>query len=72
MEAMRVIKTVESNVLHELDKYMGKKVEIIIISDGEKNSREDKKWNLKKFYGSSPDMGDGLEIQNRLRNEWAD
>ena len=72
MEAMRVIKTVESNVLHELDKYMGKKVEIIIISDGEKNSREDKKWNLKKFYGSSPAMGDGLEIQNRLRNEWAD
>ena len=72
MEATRVIKTVESNVLHELDKYIGKKVEIIIISEGKKNTRKDKKWDLKKFYGSNPDLEDGLEVQNRLRNEWTD
>jgi len=73
MEAKRVIKTIKSNVLHELDKYIGKKVEIIIIAEQErKNYQTNKKPIVKEFYGSCPTIEDGLEIQNRLRSEWDD
>ncbi|MFW5872028.1 MAG: hypothetical protein ACOCUT_02880 [bacterium] len=73
MEATRVIKTIRSNVLHELDKYIGKTVEIIIITDNEKKEAlSQKRSSLKGFYGACPTIGDGMEIQKKLRNEWDD
>ncbi|MEA1884492.1 MAG: hypothetical protein U9N62_08250 [Thermotogota bacterium] len=73
MEATRVIKTIKSNVLHELDKYIGKTVEIIIITDNEKKEAlSQKRSSLKGFYGACPTIGDGMEIQKKLRNEWDD
>jgi len=73
MEATRVIKTIKSNVLHELDKYIGKTVEIIIITDNEKKEAlSQKRSSLKGFYGACPTIGDGMEIQKKLRSEWDD
>ena len=73
MEATRVIKTIKTNVLHELDKYIGKTVEIIIITDNEKKEAlSQKRSSLKGFYGACPTIGDGMEIQKKLRSEWDD
>ena len=73
MEATRVIKTIKSNVLHELDKYIGKTVEIIIITNNEKKeTQSQKRSSLKGFYGACPAIGDGMEIQKKLRSEWDD
>ena len=73
MEATRVIKTIKSNVLHELDKYIGKTVEIIIITENDKKeAHSQKRSSLKGFYGACPTIGDGMEIQKKLRSEWDD
>jgi hypothetical protein len=31
---------------------------------------KNKKSNLKKYFGILPDIGDGLEFQKKIRNEW--
>jgi hypothetical protein len=56
-----------------LDKYIGKTVEIIIITDNEKKEAlSQKRSSLKGFYGACPTTGDGMEIQKKLRSEWDD
>ncbi|MDR2841397.1 MAG: hypothetical protein LBV75_09125 [Paludibacter sp.] len=34
------------------------------------NRAKNKKQNLSDFFGALPNIGDGLEFQNRMRNEW--
>jgi len=31
---------------------------------------KNKKNNLEKYFGILPDIGDGLEIQKKIRDEW--
>ena len=48
-------------------------VEIIIITNNEKKeTQSQKKSSLKGFYGAYPAIGDGMEIQKKLRSEWDD
>jgi hypothetical protein len=85
MEALRIVKTIESDKLPELNKYKGKNVEIIILSDiNEKteakkdNSILNLRGSLKNkknelindLIGSCPDLPDGMEFQKRIRKEW--
>jgi hypothetical protein len=35
-----------------------------------KNRLKRKKPNLSEFFGILPDIGDGLEFQKKVRNEW--
>ena len=34
------------------------------------NQVKSKKPNLAKFFGALPNIGDGLEFQKNVRNEW--
>lgn len=66
MEAIRIIKEVNSYTITELEKFMGRKVEIIIFPL-ETNSKKIGKRVFKKIEG----LPDGLEFQHKLRNEWS-
>ncbi len=67
MEAVRIRKIVNSDVLPELNNYKGKNVEIIILSN------ENKKRNigqLNELIGSCPNLPDGMEFQKKIREAW--
>lgn len=65
MEAIRIIKRIDSETITELKKFMGKNVEIIIFPLAEKHKKKGKRV-FKKIEG----LPDGLEFQHKLRNEW--
>jgi len=69
MEALRIIRTITSDKLPELNKYKGKSVEIIILSEisEQKNISS---FELLELKGSCPGLMDGMEFQNRIRKEW--
>ncbi len=66
MEAIRIIRKIDSDTLLELDKFMGQKVEIIIFPLEETLPKKVGKRVFKKIEG----LPDGLEFQHKLRNEW--
>ena len=66
MEAIRIIRKIDSDTLLELDKFMGQKVEIIIFPLEENLPKKVGKRVFKKIEG----LPDGLEFQHKLRNEW--
>ncbi len=66
MEALRIIKKVDSETLKELKKFIGQKVEIIILPIQENTTKQAKITKFKKIEG----LPDGLEFQNNLRKEW--
>ena len=68
MEALRIVKTITSDRLPELNKYKGKSVEIIILLDSAENNKNLDLLN--EFRGSCPNLPDGLEFQNEIRQEW--
>jgi hypothetical protein len=71
MEACRIIKTITSDRLPELNQFKGRSVEIIILPDIEDD--KNKKTNLdllKELQGSCPDLPDGMEFQRKIREEW--
>ena len=65
MEAIRIIKKVNSEIITELNKFMGKNVEIIIFPLEEKHKQKGQRV-FKKIEG----LPDGLEFQHKMRNEW--
>ena len=67
MEAIRIIKKIDSDTLFELDKFMGQKVEIIIFPIEVIPPKNAGKRVFKKIDG----LPDGLEFQHKLRNEWS-
>ena len=71
MEALRIIKTITSDRLPELNDYKGKNVEIIILP-GINNEKKNKKniELLNELRGSCPNLPDGMEFQNKIRKEW--
>ena len=72
MEALRIIKNIKSDRLPELNKYKGRKVEIIILPDiDNSNVKENNTYNqLLNLRGSLKTKIDGLEFQKRIREEW--
>lgn len=70
MEALRVIKTIDSDVLPELEKFKGKKVEIIILSALEEKNESGTENSLLALRGALKEKIDGMEFQQRMRNEW--
>ena len=66
MEAVRILKRIESDYLVELEHFKGRKVEIIIFPLEE----ESMKPIISKLFGSISNLPDGLKFQNNIRNEW--
>jgi hypothetical protein len=70
MEAMRIIKTITSDRLPELNNYKGRNVEIIIIPDITEDKKKGNLDILNELKGSCPDLPDGMEFQRKVRDEW--
>lgn len=67
MEAVRIIRKIKNDRLSELNDFIGKSVEIIILPGIE----ETKNSNiLNELVGSCPDLPDGLDFQKKIRTEW--
>ena len=71
MEAIKIIKTIKSSYLPELQKFKGRKVEIIIIQEDTGKESKNNIDMLNEFIGSCPDLPDGMEYQNKMRREWS-
>ncbi len=67
MEAIRIIKEIDSDKVKELNKFIGQKVEIIIIPIEETKRKKVGKRKFERIEG----LPDGLEFQHKLRNEWS-
>ena len=70
MEALRIFKTVTDDRVEELNQYIGRDVEIIILVD---ISEENEKSNLDistELKENCPDLPDGMEFQRKIRKEW--
>ena len=71
MKALRMIKTIKSDRLPELNRYKGKKVEIIIFPDINEEEKDKKNIGLlNKLRGTCPNLPDGMEFQQEIRKEW--
>ena len=55
--------------LPELNKFIGRKVEITLK---EFTERKNKGKNLKKYFGILNPSGDALDFQKKMRAEWND
>ncbi|HON79673.1 MAG TPA: hypothetical protein PK544_14360 [Spirochaetota bacterium] len=70
MEAMRIIKTITSDRLPELNNFKGRSVEIIILPDVVDENNEEKNESLLSLRGSMKSKIDGMEFQRQIRKEW--
>ncbi len=70
MEALRIIRTITSDRLPELNKYKGKSVEIIILPEISEKKEKNSLEILNELKGSCPNLIDGMEFQNKIRKEW--
>ncbi len=70
MEALRIIRTITSDRLPELNKYKGKSIEIIILPEISEKKEKNSLEILNKLKGSCPNLIDGMEFQNKIRKEW--
>jgi hypothetical protein len=69
MEAIRIHRIIKDDRIEEVKQFIGKKVEIIILP--EENQEEKVTENpFSAFRGSCPDIMDGMEFQNKMREEW--
>lgn len=68
MEALRINRKITSDRIEELNRFKGKNVEIIILSEDE----EDKNTvpSILDLQGKLKEQVDGMEFQNRIRKEW--
>lgn len=71
MDAIKIVKTITSSYLPELQKFKGRKVEIIIIQEDTGKELKNNIDMLHEFIGSCPDLPDGMEYQQRMRQEWS-
>jgi len=70
MEAIRVIRKIDSDVLPELKKYKGKKVEIIILPANDEDEKKSDNSSILNLKGVLKDKIDGMEFQKAVRQEW--
>lgn len=70
MEAIRVIRKIDSDVLPELKKYKGKKVEIIILPANDEDEKKSDNSSILNLKGVLKDKIDGMEFQKTVRQEW--
>ncbi|HPB83213.1 MAG TPA: hypothetical protein PK200_14335 [Spirochaetota bacterium] len=70
MEAIRIIKTITSDRLPELNNYKGRSVEIIILPVVETRDVKEMNESLLALRGSLKTKIDGMEFQNQIRKEW--
>lgn len=56
-----VLKVNKSTPKAELEKW---------LKELETKRKKERKQNLSKFFGSLPQIGDGLQIQKQMRDEW--
>jgi len=68
LEALRIIKIINDDVLPELNRYKGKSVEIIILPQEEDTGK--KMDSILSLRGALKTRLDGMEFQNRIRKEW--
>ncbi len=69
MEALRIVKTLHSDRIPELNQYLGRNVEIIVLPETEKKKVK-KNGSIMDIQGSLKKKIDGMEFQNRIRKEW--
>jgi len=70
MEAVRIIKTINSDRLPELNNFKGKEVEIIILPNINNKSEVDEYESILELRGSLKTKIDGMAFQNKIRKEW--
>ena len=70
MEALRVIRKIDSDVLPELEQYKGKKVEIIILPANDEDEEKSNKSSILNLNGVLKEKVDGMEFQKAIRQEW--
>ncbi len=71
MEALRIVKKINDDVLPELNRYKGKDVEIIILPKSSTPEISQRNPHLiNELKGSCPDLQNGMEYQNKIREEW--
>ncbi len=70
MEALRIIRTITSDRLPELNQYKGKSVEIIILPEVTENKTAIKNDSILSLRGSLKTKIDGMEFQRQIRKEW--
>ncbi len=70
MEAIRVIRKIDSDVLPELKKYKEKKVEIIILPANDEVEEKSDNNSILNLKGVLKDKIDGMEFQRTVRQEW--
>lgn len=72
MEVLRLVKHIKNNTLEELNQFVGKDVEIIILSEESKPTQhaDINLPNIKSLRGALKTKIDGMEFQNRVRSEW--
>ena len=71
MEALRIIKTINSDRLEELNRFKGKSVEIIILPSQDVETKKKKFELINELRGSCPNLPDGLDFQKKIRQEWS-
>jgi hypothetical protein len=72
MEAIRIRKIVTDDRVEEIKKFLGKRVEIIILPEimEEESENNDKKSSIFSLKGKMKRSIDGLEYQKKIRQEW--
>ena len=70
MEAVRIIKTINSDRLPELNNFKGKEVEIIILPNINNKSEVEEYESILELRGSLKTKIDGMAFQNKIRKEW--
>ncbi len=70
MEAVRIIKTIYSDRLPELNNFKGKEVEIIILPNINNKSEVEECESILELRGSLKTKIDGIAFQNKIRKEW--
>ncbi len=68
MEAIRIIKTITSDILPELNNFKGESVEIIILPNIKPIKKSITQFNNLK--GSCSNLPDGIKFQQKMRTEW--
>lgn len=69
MEVIKINRKITNDRIEELNRFIGKFVEIIILSD-EKNNMPDESLSVLDLKGALNPKIDGMDFQNEIRKEW--
>ena len=71
MEAIRIHKVITDEEIDRVRQFVGRKVEIIILAEEEPiETAEKKTHSFAALRGSCPDIIDGMEFQEKMREDW--